>query len=301
VKRFHQEARAVGSIGHPNICEIYDFGTLADGGPYLIMERLQGKTLADRLMAEGPLPIDDVLDAVTQVLSGLTAAHEHGILHRDIKPENVFLVERAGQPTVAKLLDFGVSKVVSARITSDTDVTELTKTGFVMGTPYYVSPEQANGSRDLDERVDIYACGILLYETLTGRRPYYSQNHHALLALILDGKATPPHEVRRSIPAELEGVVMKAMAKDRNARYRTAAELSRALASTRKQRRKASSSHMLAARTMARTPEIPVHFDTSPDPLPEADVPTDRMTQDEIKALTDAIREAREREKRGPR
>src|SRR5271170_5875896 len=113
VKRFHHEARAAGAIGHPNICEVYDLGTLEDGRPYLVMEKLVGRTLADRIKEEGGLPFDDVIDILTQVLSGLVAAHAKGILHRDIKPENVFLAERVGCAPVAKLLDFGVSKVLS--------------------------------------------------------------------------------------------------------------------------------------------------------------------------------------------
>src|SRR6185312_7231679 len=124
VKRFHQEARAAGGIGHPNICEVFDFGTLSDGSPYLVMERLKGETLAARIGAEGGLPFLDVIEIVMQVLSGLSAAHERGILHRDIKPENVYLAERPGYPAIAKLLDFGVSKVVvsSGEWDDDTDL-----------------------------------------------------------------------------------------------------------------------------------------------------------------------------------
>src|SRR5882762_1805813 len=110
VKPFHHEARAAGAIGHPNICEVYDLGELEDGSPYLVMERLVGETLADRIAKQGALPFDEVLDFLTQVLSRLVAAHEKGIVHRDIKPENVFLTRRVGCPPIAKLLDFGVSK-----------------------------------------------------------------------------------------------------------------------------------------------------------------------------------------------
>ena len=116
VRRFHQEARAAGAIGHPNICEVYDLGTLDDGSPYLVMEKLVGETLADRIAAEGGLPFDDVIDILTQVLSGLVAAHEKGIVHRDIKPENVFLTRRVGCPPLCKLLDFGVSKMIAPLI-----------------------------------------------------------------------------------------------------------------------------------------------------------------------------------------
>src|SRR6185312_15910783 len=112
VKRFHQEARAAGAIGHPNICEVYDLGLLEDGSPYLVMEKLVGQTLAERIAREGGLPFDDVIEVVSQVLSGLVAAHDKGIVHRDIKPENIFLARRVGCPPIVKILDFGVSKMM---------------------------------------------------------------------------------------------------------------------------------------------------------------------------------------------
>ena len=181
VKRFHQEARSAGAIGHPNICEVYDLGTLDDGSPYLVMERLVGETLADRIQSEGGLPFDDVIEVVTQVLSGLVAAHEKGIVHRDIKPENIFLTKRVGCPPLAKLLDFGVSKMISPIHNEKDEDLDLTRTGMVMGTPFYMSPEQARGDRNLDARVDLYACGVILYEALTGRRPFTAANYNALL------------------------------------------------------------------------------------------------------------------------
>ncbi len=273
VKRFHQEARAAGGIGHPNICEVFDFGTLTDGSPYLVMERLKGETLASRIGQEGGLPFLDVIDAVTQVLSGLAAAHERGILHRDIKPENVFLAERAGYPPIAKLLDFGVSKVVAGTPMDDwdDDHTDLTKTGMVMGTPYYMSPEQARGDRNLDQRVDIYACGVLLYEALTGQRPFVAKNYNSLLVQILQGGATPPRALRASIPPALELVVMQAMAKNRDDRYQFAQDFARALAPIRKELTKASSGRVQAAsRNIMNTPalsqssaDIPIHFSDS--------------------------------------
>src|SRR5262245_1478198 len=155
VKRFHQEARSAGAIGHPNICEVYDLGTLDDGSPYLVMEKLVGDTLADRIASEGGLPFEDVIDVLTQVLSGLVAAHEKGIVHRDIKPENVFLTRRVGCSPVAKILDFGVSKMMYPHADREEDM-NLTRTGMVMGTPFYMSPEQARGDRSLDARVDLW-------------------------------------------------------------------------------------------------------------------------------------------------
>ncbi|MFW5741483.1 MAG: serine/threonine-protein kinase, partial [Myxococcota bacterium] len=194
VARFHQEARAAGAIGHPNICEIYDVGRLDDGSPYLVMERLHGKTLADRINIEGALPFEDVITILTQVLSALVAAHEKGIIHRDIKPENIFLAERVGCAPVVKILDFGISKSAD-----DSDLS-LTRTGMVMGTPFYMAPEQARGEH-IDHRVDIYACGVILYEALTGRRPFIASNYNALVVQVLSAQPRDPRELRPAIPS----------------------------------------------------------------------------------------------------
>ncbi|WP_394824156.1 serine/threonine-protein kinase [Pendulispora albinea] len=225
VKRFHHEARAAGAIGHPNICEVYDLGELDDGSPYLVMERLVGETLADRIGRQGALPFDEVLDVLTQVLSGLIAAHEKGIVHRDIKPENVFLTRRVGCPPIAKLLDFGVSKMIATGNGGDRDEEmHLTRTGMVMGTPFYMSPEQARGDRDLDARVDLYACGVIMYEALTARRPFLAPNYNALLLQILTTSPRPMRELRPNMPDGVERIVEKAMRRSRDERYRSAAE-----------------------------------------------------------------------------
>ena len=204
VQRFHHEARAAARIGHPNICEVYDVGTLPDGRPYLVMDRLTGLTLAERIQTLGGLPFQEVIDTLTQVLSGLHAAHEKGIIHRDVKPENVFLSQRVGCAPLAKILDFGVSKVMTqhAQASSFSDV-EVTRTGVVLGTPYYLAPEQARGERTLDVRVDLYACGVMLYEALTGRRPFRAANYNALLIAILTSAPRPACELRPDLPAKV--------------------------------------------------------------------------------------------------
>jgi serine/threonine protein kinase len=240
VKRFHQEARSAGAIGHPNICEVYDLGTLDDGSPYLVMERLVGETLADRIQSEGGLPFDDVIDIVTQVLSGLVAAHEKGIVHRDIKPENIFLTKRVGCPPVAKLLDFGVSKMISPLPNEKEEDLDLTRTGMVMGTPFYMSPEQARGDRNLDARVDLYACGVILYEALTGRRPFTAANYNALLLQILTTSARPARELRPALPQGFDEVLEKALARSRDDRFQSAAAFQRELQSLRDRHPKSS-------------------------------------------------------------
>ncbi|AKU96714.1 Serine/threonine protein kinase [Labilithrix luteola] len=226
VKRFQQEARAAGAIGHPNICEVYDMGQLDDGSPYLVMEKLDGQTLAARIVREGGLPFDEILDAMVQVLSGLIAAHEKGIVHRDIKPENIFLVRRAGASPIAKILDFGVSKMMSNFQGGDAEpALDLTRTGMVMGTPYYMSPEQARGERNLDGRVDVYACGVMMYEAICGKRPYLAANYNALLLAIINTTPRSLREVRPATPAALEAIVLRSMAKARADRYPSAGDL----------------------------------------------------------------------------
>jgi serine/threonine-protein kinase len=230
VKRFQQEAWAAGSIGHPNLCEVSDLGALPDGSPYLVMERLYGETLSERLHRERRLPIGDAIDVALQMLAGLGVVHQRGIVHRDIKPDNVFLSSRTGFPTVTKLLDFGVSKVMPGGTVDEWDEkSALTKTGVVMGTPYYVSPEQARALRDLDARTDLYSCGVVLYEALAGELPFEAPHFNALLLRIVRGNPVLPSTLRPEIPRALEQVILTAMALDRNARYPTAHDMARAL------------------------------------------------------------------------
>jgi serine/threonine protein kinase len=161
------------------------------------------------------------------------AAHEKSIVHRDIKPENVFLTRRVGCPPVCKLLDFGVSKMVGPLLGGREEDLELTRTGMVMGTPYYMSPEQARGDRNLDARVDLYACGVILYEALTGRRPFTAANYNALLLQILSTSPRSARELRPALPNGFDAVIEKAMARNRDDRYRSATEFQRDLQTLR--------------------------------------------------------------------
>jgi serine/threonine-protein kinase len=230
VKRFQQEARAAGSIGHPNICEVYDLGALDDGSPYLVMEKLTGRTLAQRLQKETRLSPDDVVETIIQALSGLGAAHDKGIVHRDIKPDNIFIAKRAGAFDIVKVVDFGVSKIFARGDDAEGgEELDLTRTGMVMGTPYYMSPEQASGERNLDARVDIYACGVVMYEAVTGRRPFLAPNYNALLLKIIAGTYKSPRELVPDVSPAFEAVVKRAMAGDRQNRYASASEMQRDL------------------------------------------------------------------------
>ncbi len=223
VQRFHNEARSSGAIGHPNICEVYDLGTLPSGSPFLVMEYITGETLAARVGREKGLPVLDAIDILAGVLAGLSAAHAKSIVHRDIKPENIMLITTP-RPGV-KILDFGVSKMLGPDPYGEgEDVLSLTRTGMVMGTPYYMSAEQARGDRDLDARVDVYACGVMLYEALAGKRPYTAPNYNALLLQIVGKPPTPLRQLVPTLPERLEAIVVRAMERDRNVRYQSAAE-----------------------------------------------------------------------------
>ncbi len=217
------------------------------------MERLVGETLADRIACEGGLPFENVIDFLVQILSALAAAHAKRIVHRDVKPENVFLTRQISGPPLVKLLDFGVSKMMGP-VGGHQDELDLTRTGMVMGTPYYMSPEQARGDRDLDTRVDLYACGVILYEALTGRRPFVAANYNALLLQILTATPRPARDLRPAMPAGFETVIEKAMERDREQRYRAAGELEGDLESLRGAHAGALRVHELDALRAARAP-----------------------------------------------
>ena len=226
VTRLQHEAKVTGNLGHPNICEIYDMGRLEDGSPYVVMERLRGETLAQKIKDLGKVEPGPVVEIAMQVLSALGAAHASGIIHRDLKPENVFLADKPGGLVVTKLLDFGISKAI---FTGDEEGLGLTQTGMVMGTPYYMAPEQARGDRALDHRVDIWAVGVMMYEAMTGRRPFLAKNYNALLVKILTVWHRSLAEVDPTIPPALALVVDKALSKMPEDRYRSAADMQDAL------------------------------------------------------------------------
>jgi serine/threonine-protein kinase len=222
-KRFSKEARATGSISHPHICQVYDFG-ITNGSPYIVMEKLVGETLSTRIARERILPIDEACSIIADVADGLGAAHAQNILHRDVKPDNVFLA-KIGDEIVVKLVDFGIAKNIRKSGTMDT----LTQVGTIVGTPDYMAPEQAAGARDLDARVDVYACGVMLYELLTGTRPFVASDTRELLQRVLAGAPTPPRTHRPEISRDLEQVVLVAMRKNPRDRFDSARELSNAL------------------------------------------------------------------------
>ena len=210
VERFRREARAASRIGHPHIVDVTDSGTTADGSVYFVMEYLEGVELAGVIDREGALDIARALKVATQICRALSAAHAVGIIHRDLKPENVFLTVREGAADFVKVLDFGIAKSSEAE---EARGKRLTHPGMAMGTPEYMSPEQAAG-RPADERCDVYAVGAILYEMLTGVPPYEGDNFMEILTKKATIDPATPCSLRNEIPSSVENVVMAAMSRD---------------------------------------------------------------------------------------
>ena len=207
--RFQREARAVAALRHPNIVQIHDFGQ-KDDLFYMVMEYVEGEDLKSRMIREGAIrPFSETVRLIEQIGAALAYAHERGVVHRDIKPDNV-LLDRKGQ---AILADFGIAKIIEA------DDAKLTATGTGLGTPAYMAPEQARGATDVGESADLYALGVVLYEMLTARLPFSADTPLAVLQRVIHDPVPPPREFTADIPDALQGVVLKAMAKNPAQRY----------------------------------------------------------------------------------
>jgi len=229
VQRFLQEAKAASRIHHENVVDITDFGQTASGTVFFVMELLEGRDLATLIRQEvGPIPWPRAKPILIQVCRALAAAHAKGIIHRDMKPENVFLVTREGTQDFVKVVDFGIAKMVGL---DESSGPRLTRTGMIFGTPEYMSPEQAQGTRP-DHRVDIYAVGVMMYEMLTGQVPFRADTFMGVLTKHMFEAPVPPSKLRPdlSISPELDAIVLKALAKDREKRFQTMAEMGEAIA-----------------------------------------------------------------------
>src|SRR6185503_7936765 len=180
-RRFEREAAAIGRIDHPNCVTVLDFGKLEDGSLYLVMEYLDGRSLADAIESEGRIAARRALHIARHVLRGLGHAHQAGIVHRDVKPENVILIDHEGVPDFAKILDFGIARVMGAAGMPDGEE-RLTQAGIAFGTPAYMSPEQAVGD-PVDPRADLYSVSVMLFEMITGRAPFHSTDKLELLGM----------------------------------------------------------------------------------------------------------------------
>jgi TolB-like protein/Flp pilus assembly protein TadD len=210
-ERFIQEARAASALDHPNICTIHEIDETGDGGLFICMSFYSGQTLEDKI-AKGPLPIEDAVAFAAQIARGLAKAQERGIIHRDIKPANVFVTT----DHEVKILDFGLAKLAGQK--------QLTRAGETMGTAAYMSPEQASGG-ETDHRTDIWAVGVVLYEMLSGKRPFSGEHEPALIYAIMNNDPPPLAAPLTAVPAGLEGIVGKCLAKSPQDRYQSAGEL----------------------------------------------------------------------------
>ncbi len=225
IKRFEQEARVAASIRHPNIIQVFDVGFADTGDPFLVMEYLEGESLAALIKRAAPLGLAASCGVMEPALSALQAAHRKSIIHRDLKPENIFLVQEPDGPPIVKLIDFGLSK-----ITADVPDQLRTQTGSVMGTPAYMSPEQARGAGNLDQRTDLYSIGTILFEMLTGTLPYAGNNFNEFFANLLMEEPRAPRTVCPTFPEEAEPLVRKAICKEPDERFQSATEMLEALA-----------------------------------------------------------------------
>ncbi len=225
VRRFIQEAQAAAAIGHKGIIDIYDVGTTQGGATYIVMEYLDGASLAERLEGGKRLAPAAAAEVAVQALGALAFAHKQGIVHRDIKPDNLFLTQQPGLATAVKVLDFGIARMRDPAEPQG----RMTATGALLGTPYYMAPEQARGVTDVDHRIDIYAMGVVLYEAVTGRVPFEGQNVAQIMFNVLTTPLVRPRQIDPSIPERLEAVILKAMERDRDVRYQSAEDMIRDL------------------------------------------------------------------------
>ncbi|HSK00564.1 MAG TPA: serine/threonine-protein kinase, partial [Kofleriaceae bacterium] len=220
-RRFEVEAMAMAKLEHPHCAAVVDVG-LHEDRPFVVMDFVSGQDLRSVITAEAPLPIPRAIEMMRQILSGLAHAHEHGIIHRDIKPANLVLSQKAGLGDHVKILDFGL-----ARLGQDSSLT----TGIVVGTPSYMAPEQIRG-QPIDGRVDVYACGVVLFELLTGDKPFVSAKDDPIEVCSLHLKQAPPRLADRRPGVEfgeLEAVVARALAKSASERFASAVEFAAAL------------------------------------------------------------------------
>ncbi len=211
LERFKTEAQAVGRLTHPNIVGIFDFDQ-DRGTPYFVMEFVEGKDLKNLIKQGSVFTTDEVIRVTTEILKGLSYTHNLNIVHRDIKPANIFITDKGE----VKIADFGIARM---------DDSELTQVGSVLGTPSYMSPEQCIGA-GVDARSDLFSVGTLLYEMLTGKKPFRGEQTNAIIHNVINLKPEPPSQVRKEVPSSFDQIIKKALAKNASQRYQTAADFS---------------------------------------------------------------------------
>jgi serine/threonine protein kinase len=249
--RFIEEGHTCQRLIHPNIVRVFDVGTAEDGTPYIVMELLDGVPLSAYTRSGGRVPLAQAGIILQGILAGLGAAHAQGIVHRDLKPENVFLAREPGGAFSAKILDFGIAKVMDAA----GGMGNKTRTGVLLGTPAYMSPEQIKNAKDVDARADLWSAGVMLYEMLTGRVAFPAPTEYARLAAVLN-TSPPPLEAVDPQLSRLSSFVQLAMQKDRAQRFQTGLEMARALSAALG----AEGNPPAAGLPLSRLPEVPSMF-----------------------------------------
>ncbi|HEV7843602.1 MAG TPA: serine/threonine-protein kinase, partial [Pyrinomonadaceae bacterium] len=219
LERFRREARAAARLNHPNVADTYDYGSLPEGGAYIVMELIAGETLRERMDAVGQLPFGEAIQIARQVTSGVEAAHRSGITHRDLKPSNIILTRDHDGRMLAKVVDFSVAKLKEGT----TSGAALTATGSLIGTPRYMAPEQCADNKT-DARSDIYSLGVILYEMLAGRAPFEGPTTTAIAIKHIQEPPTPVEKFRTDTPASLRELIAQSLAKSPSERPQTAQE-----------------------------------------------------------------------------
>jgi len=225
--RFRREVRAAARIKSEHVCRVIDVGALEHGAPYMVMELLDGNNLEEELQQRGPLPVPEAVLYILEAVEALAEAHAAGIVHRDLKPANLFVARRADRSRLLKVLDFGISKsMIESQSSKDMS---LTRTGVIIGSPLYMSPEQMRSTKDADTLSDVWALGAILFQLITGRPPYEGETIPELCAKLFTEDAPPPSTVRQGLPANLDAVLHRALQREPARRYQNVAELGAAL------------------------------------------------------------------------
>ena len=263
--RFLEEARTSMRLVHPNIVRVLEGTQAEDGAPFLVMELLDGVPLGAYTQNGGRVPLPQAVPILQGILAGLAAAHAEGVVHRDLKPDNVLLTRDASGTFVVKVLDFGIAKVMDAA----GGMGSRTRSGVFLGTPAYMSPEQARSARDVDQRADLWSAGVLFYEMLTGRSAFPAPTEFARLAALLSSEPEPVQKIDPAL-APLAGFFERALKKDRNERFSTAGEMARALSAAVPGIGGRASGPPIP---LSRLPDVPSVFGPPGDPTPTAASP----------------------------
>jgi serine/threonine protein kinase len=263
VARFTREARLAIKIKSEHVTRVIDVGALANGAPYMVMEYLEGETLATFLRLRGALPLGQAVEFMLHTCEAIAEAHALGIVHRDIKPANLFVTRRADGLMAIKVLDFGISKLAAGAAPSSS---ELTRKSVALGSPSYMSPEQLACASAVDARTDIWSLGVTFYEMLTGQVPFNADTTPQLCGMILRDPAPPARELRPNTPDGVEAILRKCMEKERENRYDNVGELAIALAAFGNQRARASAQRIwrtVHATTTSASPDLSLALDES--------------------------------------